>query len=177
MQPSVLKRTEEYKAAYAEWKAGNRRKQLLNVFKEIYESSFFGQGDARCDIIRQPQYSMMVLHYGDDFFDGDFTYLMDLMQETLIGEGYFNYMSDQKQQTLDGGVKQTIDRHYLKPATIFETTDISKLDRLYGNITIETFYEDNEEQLLKLTCNYYSERLSIKEKGIDKLMEVILKSL
>ncbi|MDL5049868.1 hypothetical protein QQ054_28045 [Oscillatoria amoena NRMC-F 0135] len=111
------------------------------------------------------------------FFDGDFTYLMDLMQETLIAVGYFNYMSDQKQQTLDGGVKQTIDRHYMKPATIFETTDISKLDRLYGNVTIETFYEDNEEQLLKLTCNYYSERLSIKEKGIDKLMEVILKSL
>jgi hypothetical protein len=175
MQPEVLKRNEEFKKAYTNWKTGENKTGLLKAFKTIYESSFFGQGDTRCDIIRQPQYSMLVLHYTPDFDMDDFAYLMDHMQETLLAKGYFNYMSDQKHITLDGGVRQTIERHYLKPATIFETTDISKLDRLFGNVIIETYYVDNEPQLLKLTCNYYIQRDSIKEKGIDKLMEEVLK--
>jgi hypothetical protein len=175
MQPEVLKRNEEFKRAYTNWKTSDNKADLLKAFKTIYESSFFGQGDARCDIIRQPQYSMLVLHYTNDFDFEDFCYLMDHIQETLLATGYFNYMSDLKVVTLDGGVRQTIERHYLKPATIFETTDISKLDRLFGNVIIETYYEDNEPQLLKLTCNYYNQRDSIKEKGIDKLMEEVLK--
>lgn len=174
MQPVILVRDEAFKEGFAEWKKSSRSSQLLAVFKQIYESSFFGTGDVRCDIIRQPQYNMLVLHYTDDFGNNDFAYLMDHIQERLINEGYYNYMSDRKQETHDGGLRQTVERHYLKPATIFNNNETERPDRKFGNVIVEVYYEGEESSYLKITCNYYSERLSIKEKGIDKLMEVIL---
>lgn len=173
MQPVVLTRSEKYKLAFTQWKNSNRHKEVLSVFKSIYEASFFGEGDLRCDIIRQPQYSMLILHHGDDFEQNDFAYLMDHMQEVLLGNGYSNYMSDKKLITLDGGTKQNVERHYLKPSIYNPPTEAGQVDRKFGNITIEVFLEEGVPQLLKLTCNYYSDRLMQKEKGIDKLMEEV----
>lgn len=161
--------------AYNAWKTGKRRKDVLKVFKAIYESSFFGNGDLRCDILREPQYSVLALHYTHDFDPEDFTYLMDHTQEVLLTGGYTNYMSDRKTITLDGGAKQNVERHYLKPAYNNPLTDEGLVDRKYGNVIIEVFYDDEMPQLLKLTCNYYSERTMQKEKGIDKLMEEVLR--
>lgn len=173
MQPVTLTRTEDYKNAFLEWKKSARKTQVLETFKAIYESSFFGNGDVRCDIIRQAQYNMLVLHYGDDFFDDDFTFLMDHIQEVLLANGYSNYMSDRKKITLDGGTKQDVDRHYLKPSIYNPPTENGQIDRKFGNITIEVFFEETTPQILKLTCNYYNDRLMQKEKGIDKLMEAV----
>ncbi len=173
MQPVSLTRTEEYLHAFNEWKNSNRKTQVLETFKLVYEASFFGDGDMRCDIIRQPQYNMLILHYGDDFFESDFAYLMDHIQEVLLKNGYKNYMSDRKKITLDGGSKQNVERHYLKPSIYTPLTKNGQIDRKFGNVTIEVFLEEDKPQLLKLTCNYYSDRLMQKEKGIDKLMEKV----
>ena len=175
MQPEILKRSEEFKEAYTQWKNSPQSKQLLKKVKAIYEASFFGNGDIRCDILRHPAYNLLVLHYTDDFETEDFIYLMDHIQEVLLGNGYFNYMSDKKRIALDGGLKQTVERHYLKPDTIFATGNTERPDRRFGNVIIEVYYNNADPQLLKLTCNYYNERNQQKEKGIDKLMEEILK--
>lgn len=173
MQPVTLTRTDDYKTAFDDWKKSPRKAEVLKTFKSIYEASFFGNGDVRCDIIRQPQYNMLILHFGDDFYDDDFTFLMDHIQEVLLANGYSNYMSDRKKITLDGGTKQDVERHYLKPSIYNPPLENGQLDRKYGNTTIEVFFEDAEPQLLKLTCNYYSDRLMGKEMGIDKLMEKV----
>lgn len=173
MQPVSLKRTEDYLEAYLQWKEGNQKTKTLNLFKTIYEASFFGNGDIRCDIIRQPQYSMLVLHYTDDFEEDDFTFLMDHVRDVLLNNGYSNYMSDKKRITLDGGTKQDVERHYLKPSIYNPPTEDGKIDRKFGNITIEVFFDAETPQLFKLTCNYYQDRLMQTEKGIDKLMEAV----
>jgi hypothetical protein len=173
MQPVSLTRTEDYVHAYTEWKNSTRKTEVLKNFKAIYESSFFGDGDLRCDIIRDPKYSMLILHYNDDFFEDDFTYLMDHIQEALLNNGYKNYMSDRKKITLDGGAKQNVERHYLKPSIYNPPAENGKINRKFGNVTVEVFFENKQPLLLKLTCNYYSDRLMQKEKGIDKLMEEV----
>jgi hypothetical protein len=173
MQPVILTRNDVFLDAYNEWKKSQRKTDVLNTFKTIYEASFFGDGDVRCDILRQPQYNMLVLHYGDDFWEDDFTFLMDHIQEVLLTNGYSNYMSDRKKITLDGGTKQDVERHYLKPSIYNPPTDSGQIDRKFGNITIEVFFEETTPQILKLTCNYYSDRLMQKEQGIDRLMEAI----
>lgn len=173
MQPLSLTRTDDYIHAYTEWKNSARKTEVLKVFKAIYEASFFGNGDFRCDIIRDPQYSMLILHYNDDFFEDDFAYLMDHIQEVLLNNGYKNYMSDRKKITLDGGTKQNVERHYLKPSIYNPPAENEQIDRKFGNTMVEVFFENNQAQLLKLTCNYYNDRLMQKEKGIDKLMEEV----
>lgn len=173
MQPVTLKRTDDYKSAFNEWKNSKRKTDVLQTFKAIYEASFFGDGDIRCDIIRQQQYNMLILHFGDDFFEDDFTFLMDHMQEVLLANGYSNYMSDRKKITLDGGAKQDVERHYLKPSIYNPPNEDGQVDRKFGNVTVEVFFEGNAPEFLKLTCNYYNDRLMQKEKGIDKLMEAI----
>lgn len=175
MQPVALKRSETYLQAYTEWKNSLRCKQLLKVFKDIYEASFFGNGDIRCDILRHAQYSMLILHYGDDFFEDDFVYLMDHIQEVLMDNGYYNYMSDSKLITLDGGAKQTVERHYLKPDFDAPRNESGQFDRKFGNVIVEVYYQSDEPHLLKLTCNYYHNPSSQREKGIDKLMEEVLR--
>ncbi len=174
MQPASLTRTENYTHAYTEWKGSTRKTEVLQTFKAIYEASFFGNRiSSQCAIIREPQYSTLLLHYGDDFFENDFTYLMDYIQEVLLNNTYKNYMSDRKKITLDGGTKQNVERHYLKPPIYTPSTKNGQVNRMFGNVTIEVFFENTETKLLKLTCNYYSNRLTQKEKGIDKLMEEI----
>lgn len=175
MQPVALNRSEDYLSAFTEWKTSRRRELVLRVFKDIYEASFFGNGDIRCDILRQPQYSMLVLHHSDDFFDDDFSFLMDHIQEVLLGLGYYNYMSDSKVATLDGGLKQRIERHYLKPNFVGYVPDSSQFDRKYGNVMVEVFFETEGPTILKLTCNYYYSPQMQREKGIDKLMEEVLR--
>lgn len=175
MQPVALKRSETYLHAYNNWKNSLRSKQFLKIFKEIYEASFFGNGDVRCDILRHQQYSMLVLHYGDDFFEEDFVFLMDHIQEVLIANDYYNYMSDSKLITLDGGTKQTVERHYLKPAFDAPRNESGQFDRKFGNVIVEVFYQAETPHLLKLTCNYYHNPTTLREKGIDKLMEEVLR--
>ncbi len=175
MQPVALKRSENYLQAYTEWKISLRSKQFLKVFKDIYEASFFGQGDARCDILRHPQYSMLILHYGDDFLEDEFVFLMDHIQDVLKLNGYYNYMSDSKLITLDGGAKQTVERHYLKPAFDAPRNESGQFDRKFGNVIVEVYYQTDAPHLLKLTCNYYHNPTTLREKGIDKLMEEVLR--
>jgi len=172
MPPEILKRSVEFKTAYNSWKTNGNGASILALLKSFYEATFT-HGDARCDIIRRPEYNMLVLHYTDDFVPDDFTFLMDHVQDVLLANGYYNYMSDLRRQALDGGMKQVTERHYLKPNIAFGPQ--ASTDRRFGNVIIEVVYEDDAPVYLKLTCNYYSERHLPMAKGIDKLMEEILK--
>jgi len=170
-----LIRKEEYDSAYETWKLGTDRHSALRRVREMYELYMLGRRSADCDVIQTPTYAMFIIHALDDWDTDDYRYLMDFWKERILEEGYYTYMSDKRHDILDGGVHEKIERHYMKP-DVFEAMKLGlPIDRRYGNLTMELVFFENEADFLKLTMGFYHERSRGREKGLDRLMEVLLK--
>ncbi|MDX5319721.1 MAG: hypothetical protein LPK45_01535, partial [Bacteroidota bacterium] len=128
-----------------------------------------------CDIIQTPTYDMFILHEMEEWEENDYRYVMDFWRERILDQGYIAYMSDSRTDVLDGGIRQRIERHYLKPNVFDAIKQGLPVDRKYGNLTLELVFLNNEVDYLKLTMGFYHERNRARAMGLDKLMEVLLK--
>lgn len=134
-----------------------------------------GETDWDCDIIQTPTYAMLILHHMDDWDENDYRYLMDYWREQILEEGYIAYMSDSRLEILDGGIRQRIERHYLKP-NVFDAIKLGlPIDRKYGNLTLELVFLGDEVDYLKMTMGFYHERVKRGQMGLERLMQVLLK--
>lgn len=171
-----LIRAEAYDSSYDYWKLGTDRQSAIRRIREMYELSVLGGHSLDCDVIQTPTYAMFIIHAFDDWETDDYRFLMDFWKERILEEGYYNYMSDKRSDILDGGVREKIERHYMKP----EVSEAMKLglpiNRRYGNLTMELVFFEDEVDYLKITMGFYHERSRARELGLERLMEVLLKS-
>lgn len=171
-----LIRAEAYDYSYDLWKIGTDRHTAIRRIREMYELSVLGRRSVDCDVIQTPTYAMFIIHALDDWDTDDYRYLMDFWKERILEEGYYNYMSDKRRDILDGGVHEKIERHYMKPDVFEEMRLGLPINRRYGNLTMELVFYEDEVDFLKITMGFYHERNRARELGLERLMEVLLKS-
>ncbi|MBI1221523.1 MAG: hypothetical protein GC180_02875 [Bacteroidetes bacterium] len=173
--PKKLIRESGFIPAYEEWKLGKGRNSSIRRVREFFDKFMLGESSWDCDIIQTPTYAMLILHHMDDWDEDDYRYLMDFWRERILGEGYIAYMSDSRVEVLDGGIRQRIERHYLKP-NVFDAIRLGlPVDRKYGNLTLELVFLGEEVDYMKMTMGFYHERAKRGQMGLERLMEVLLK--
>lgn len=171
-----LIREDAYDYSYDLWKLGPDRHSAIRRIREMYELSVLGRHSVECDVIQTPTYAMFIIHAQDDWQTDDYRFLMDFWKERILDEGYYNYMSDKRTDILDGGVREKIERHYLKP-DVFDAMKLGlPINRRYGNLTLELVFYEGEVDYFKITMGFYHERNRARELGLERLMEVLLKT-
>lgn len=173
--PKILIREKSYKQAYNSWKSGKERNHVISRVREFYELSILGEKSLECEVIQTPTYAMFIVHDQEDWDEDTYRFLMDYWREKVLGEGYTAYMSDQRRELLDGGIRLKIERHYLKPDVYEAMMKGLPINRRYGNVTLELVFFGEEVDYLKMTMGFYHERNKHREKGLENLMEVLLK--
>lgn len=168
-----LTRSDSFQSAYKDWKSSTDKTSLLRQLRSDFESSFFGYASSEIDLIRTPTYHMLI--YKRNLSLEDAQYLSDYWKECLLQNSYTLYMSDVRSSVQDGGKHENIERHYLKPDIYDALLQGEPVDRKYGNITIELHRSDLSFEHLKLTQAFYHERDTQLPKGLDALMEYLLK--
>jgi len=173
--PRQLLREAEFGKDYQDWKNGMGKHVALRKVRELYESAMLGYPTRDCDIIQSPTYAMFILHVQDDWSPDFHRFLMDYWRERILQNGYYAYMSDLRSELLDGGLRKTIERHYLKPDVFEAMRNGDPVDRRFGNLTLELTFQGNDVDYFKLTMGFYHERSKKRELGLEKLMEILLK--
>lgn len=164
-----LIRDEIFLAELEQWKNSGAKMAFLWKIREEFEL-FLTQGQTEfIELEKNDKHAMVYFFPMDEWEDNEADFFIDYIKDRFISIGYYKYMSDQKSEFLDGGLKQITFRHYLKPWPV----DI-KPESNYGNISIELIKQKNKTRFIRLLCTYYSERLSLKPKSIENLMEFIL---
>lgn len=163
----ILKRTDQYLSEYESWKNSANRKQITDwLIAEFSVSESNPQSlDEAIDFMDNPHARGFIIYYKSEYFESDFEFLMDYLQEKILQLGYRNYMSDIKSFTKNENV-ETVQRHYLKPKPGFEPP----INQEFGNITIELVFKNEKTKLLRLSASHYSDRLYTKPKEFSKLI-------
>ena len=170
---TLLERDEAYNALYNDWKLKDVSR-VLEKLKVVYESGFFGSSNPDCEVIRTSSYSSLWLRSVHEFDTLTCRFLMDYLRERILDLGYTSYTSDRRISVSDGGERQVVERHYLKPDIFEAVMDGRQTDRRFGNITLELFLQNDTADYFRLMQTYYHEREGNREKGLDELMQMLL---
>ncbi len=173
MVKESLFRDEAFVKHYVTWRESADLTAKLREIRSAYEACFFGYEQEDIQLIKSPTYHMLVIQTPAEL--REMQYLMDYWKERLVAAGYLLYMSDTRREKMDGGRMELLERHYLKPDIFDAMMQGEKVDRLYGNITLELSHDTHDYEFLKLTQAFYHERDQKLPMGLDKLMEYLLK--
>lgn len=171
----ALVRNEKYLKNYQEWVDSTRFREFLGTVRDAFGAAAFKDGHEICDVFRYPTSVIMVVHHANDFAEAELSFFMDYLQQQVLTMDYYNYMSDRRGETMDGGIVVETHRHYLKPRIKPGVAKTELIDRKFGNIILETTFEEQYPVFFKLTCNYYNERNQKKELSFDTLMQELLR--
>jgi len=149
-----LKRTPEFEARHAEWKAfGTCEKQLDELRQLLYQEQRSGDTlflhlflDAKAtgmQVQRPTHWPADSLHH-----------LLDAFRDQVLHLGYRIQLSDHR-ISIHGEHRE---RYYLKP-DVEPTGPDSPLDQRYGNILLEAWGPDTGATHLKVLATVYSDRL------------------
>lgn len=173
MVKESLIRDETFVKHFELWRESADLTAKLREIRSAYEACFFGYNQPDVQLIKSPTYHMLIIQTPAEMQEMQF--LLDHWKERLLSAGYMLYMSDTKKEKMDGGRVELIERHYLKPDIYAAMMEGEKVDRLYGNITLELSHDTHDYEFLKLTQAFYHERDQKLPMGLDKLMEYLLK--
>jgi hypothetical protein len=168
MQTKVLSRSENYQTRYQHWK-NEKLTQIIDDIKNCYSDVLITENSDELSITKTDSQIVLILKIEDYSID-DFSFLQHYLKATIHENQYYIYMSDERIKTSNDGLIQNIHRYYLKPDVDYLDSILPNAHLLYGNITIEHFFNSNINQLV-LTVNYYSQR---QYNSFEKLMELLL---
>ena len=86
----------------------------------------------------------------------DFTFLLDHFKDALLQNGYQLHTSDVRTYHCSETKKETIERHYLKPAPILVAGE--KIDQRFGNVTLVLHSKNGVPDYLACRSTHYRDQ-------------------
>jgi hypothetical protein len=170
MQTKVLTRSDNYQTRYQQWK-NTVLSRFIDDIKSSYSEELISENAIDLSITKSDSQIVLIIKMENYSID-DFSFLQHYFKEIIHENEYYIYMSDERIKSSSDGLMQNIHRYYLKPNIQYADSILPNADLLFGNITIEHFFNSNINQIV-FTVNYYSKK---KYKSFEKLMELLLLS-
>ncbi len=165
----IIERDDYFLTSYNNWKS---RKAYLEwnetLFREM--NAFRDRGEKHRDIWFMNSGATAALLWKRS--GQGVLFYFDYLKERVLSLGYRSYMSDRKSYVRKG-YAEYIERHYLKPKLHFQQ-GATKVEQLYGNITIECIKHNDEVQQLKFMCTNYRDHNYSEALDFYDLMERVL---
>jgi len=154
----LLTRTSQDQVLYENWKKNENDKLLLEKWYSIYLiGKDLNVGSDQFSFLDNPSAKGVLYRINDELEAADseeYSFMLDLFKEKVKSMGYLAYLSDRRifeRKTF----LETIERHYLKPD--FTKNTPPKCRQLYGNITLELAFKDDQPSYLKILTTTYSD--------------------
>lgn len=169
-----ITRSEEEKADYEHWKNTLDKRRLTDWLNDQYATYQVlpQETDEAIDFLDTPSSKGFVVYFLKTGYSKEETgYLFDYLKEQVLKLGYKTQLSDTRTYNRPDWV-ETVERHYLKPRKGLKKEE--KIDQLFGNITIEREFRDENIHNLRLSATAYNDRLYAPPQPFKELMQGIL---
>ena len=167
----LLTRTDTFKEKFETWKNGARLPEVLGMIQTSLQLK------AR-DIEQEPATHLLkfsgsnafAISYSEVFLPQELQFLTDWMAERVLQR--LSYRQANADIMVRERVNQveTIEKYYLKP----KTSDNTPIDQQFGNILIENFVIGTKPSYMKVTANYYTDRMYSPHLPFEDLTELLL---
>ena len=175
-----LERTERELSELKSWKNSADKDVWLNLLTEQWELSKNDSEDTLFfRVMKGSSSNGIMIRRPEAHASSEFRSFFDYLAEQIRTLGYINYLKDVKIGPDNKQVKK-VERYYMKPSwrKLNPPREDGKrrdllLNQLYGNISLELHYLDDEALHVQLLCNHYSDSKFEAPKPFDELVNHI----
>jgi hypothetical protein len=171
----LIERSADHKQALDHWKHTMVCHRLLGWVVTQYQLYLTkpDETDESIDFLHTPSSKGFVIHLDKTNYTlRESSFLLDLLKERVIQEGYRVQVSDRRIYQKSKWV-ETAERHYLKPKPEFSSPGIIR--QRYGNITILLLLRNDQPFQLQFQSTAYRDHLFQEAEGFGNLMLHLLK--
>jgi len=151
----TIKRSINYKDAYANWKS---ERQYEPISERIFNAYLMKQkaviGELEVYILNSSRSNGLAIQYDNHFGQKEFQFYFDFLAEKVNKLNYKRANSDITVTNKKDKV-ESVEKHYLKPKS---TLLNEPLEQYYGNILIELISSNDQPEMLRIKANTYSDR-------------------
>ncbi|MEO1258326.1 MAG: hypothetical protein AAFZ15_06000 [Bacteroidota bacterium] len=169
----AIKRNEKELEKYAAWKTSLEHRRTIDWLIDQYAIWQVLPDDIHESILflNTPSSKGFAIHFDNGKISPDQSgHLLDFIKEKVLALNYRPQVSDTRTWS-EKKVVKTVDRYYLKPRT--SKTPDGRIKQIFGNITLELLYKDNEPFNLKFRATAYNDRLYHPPQDFQVLMNGI----
>ncbi|MGD1839787.1 MAG: hypothetical protein ACFB0B_02665 [Thermonemataceae bacterium] len=165
----LLVRGDDFKKSYFKWLNGHEYQNALNAIEKAYwKKREKEEATWAVHLLQMPYANGFAISYPSEFSSQEFQFIFELLKDRSIHLGYT--LVDATTKLTDKLVfVETVDKYYLKPPLKSEQLT-PPIDQLYGNISIEHTWVDNQPSYIKYVATLYTDRLYKKALPFDQLI-------
>lgn len=168
----LLKRSSIYTEHYQDWKLSDRLNELLNMISTSLQLKARGiDQDPSTHILQFSGSNAFAVSQSPTFLNQELQFLTDWFSEHVQENLPYRKTNADIMIRERNGQVETIEKYYLKP----KVGDEIPVDQQFGNILIENFVIGTKPSYLKVTANYYTDRMYKPHLSFQELTDFLLK--
>lgn len=148
------------------------------IFEHVYKNYHLKKAGVNCHpevhILTSPYANGFALSCHPPLNEKIFSYLFFAFGQRMLDLGYRKVSLDRRIREVNDQVHVT-EKLYFKPSYNIEPIS-GKINQLFGNVTIEKIYVDNEPNFLKVLVTVYSDHLYHEALPFDQYIEHLFKA-
>ena len=165
-----LKRSQKEEIRLERWYGSERHQELLKLIHHSYHLKKTDiEGDVPILQFNSVYANGMAIKHTDHIEAEEYALLLDAFKRRLIDLGYRQAGSDSKHVAKEGYVV-SVDKYYMKPPLQTEPP----INQMYGNISLELHFFNDQPNYMKIMASIYSDRLYQPHYDYDELVEELL---
>jgi len=164
----------EEETRVAHWMISSEGKDLAKQVYDNYHLKMAGVNKKpEVHVLQSPYANGFAVTFQDPLTEKTFSNLFFGLVQGVSGLGYRRVSLDRKIEETNEQVKVT-EKCYLKPP--LSAADLkTKIDQLFGNVSIEKIYVNNIPSYLKVLVTVYADSLYHKAAPFDRFMDELFK--
>jgi len=168
----TLQRSTKEQGQAKQWQGTMSARQLVQSIYQSYHYKKTGiKGTPEVHLFNSAYANGFAVTYAPEVGPKVFAWLLDYLKDEVLALGYRQANADRKVED-KGPYMQETQRYYLKPPVPINPE--TKIDQLYGNITLEYISIDDKPSYIKVMANIYSDRLFNNALPFEEFVERLL---
>ena len=167
----LLKRSYHFSEKYEDWKKG-RKDELLDLVATSLQLKAKGiEQDPPTHILKFSGSNAFAVSFYSEMSTEELQFLTEWFAEQVLKHQPYRKANGDIMIRERNNIVETIEKIYLKPVN---NKDLP-IDQQFGNILIENFVIGTKPSYMKVTANYYTDRMYKPHRPFEALTEFLLK--
>ncbi len=169
----LLKRPDLFTEKYENWKKDRKDDLLSLVDTSLQLKAKDIEQDPPTHILKFSGSNAFAVSYSSEMIAEELQFLTEWFAEMVLQHLSYRKANGDIMVRERNNVVETIEKIYLKPIA----TEELPVDQQFGNILIENFVIGTKPSYMKVTANYYTDRMYSAHRPFEELTEFLLKPI
>ncbi len=166
----LLTRSDAFSEKYRAWKKG-RKEELLELVATSLQLKAKGiEQDPQTHLLKFSGSNGFAVSFSSEMGTEELQFLTEWFAELILRHLPYRKANGDVMVRERNNLVETIEKIYLKPVA----TEELPVDQHFGNILIENFVIGTKPSYMKVTANYYTDRMYKPHRSFEELTEFIL---